>query len=383
MGHDVAVNDAALILELAQEEGFDLAGLAPLAPPPDAEHFEAWLDDGLHAGLGWLERNRERIVDPRCLDPRGRSLLIVGLGHSRAAVELAEGTRIARYAAGRDYHNVVQKKLRRLARRLRREGLALPGRTVVDAGPLLERSHAHVAGIGFPSKAANLLHPRFGPFFFLGEILLDVELEPTSSAVPAGSCGTCTACLDACPTDAILAPGRVDSGRCISYHTIENRGSIPAELRERMGGWIFGCDVCSEVCPWSRSAPDLAERFGLREPVSRSLDEGAVVLFFDGAARDAEARFEQTFEGSPLRRPGRAAFTRNVALALAQTPSERGRAVLLRALEGDPAALVREAAAWSLQRAHGQDAGVNDALQRAAAREPDGAAREAMVRRLD
>jgi epoxyqueuosine reductase len=286
---------------MAREVGFDLAGIAPCAPPPDAARFEEWLARGHHAGLDYLVADRERILDPRRLLPEGRSILVVGLAHSRPAVDLAQrglpgGGRVARYAAGRDYHNRMLKLLRKLARRLKEAGLADRRRPVADAGPVLERSHAARAGLGFLSKAANLLHPRFGPWFFLGELLLDAELAPTSAA-PTGSCGTCRACIDACPTGAgaILEPGRVDAGLCISYHTIESRELAPRPVRERMGPWAFGCDVCSEVCPWGKAAPDLSGRWG----DSPSLVEGGLLRWL--AERDPRPPWA---DATPLRRPG-------------------------------------------------------------------------------
>jgi epoxyqueuosine reductase len=367
------------VLEIARGVGFDLAGIAPLRPPRDAGRFSSWLDAGYHAGLDYLARNRERIADPRRLAPTGRSIVVVGLAHSRAEVELAGGGRVARYAAGRDYHNVVQRLLKRMRARLVAEGLISPAdraRCVADAGPLLERSHAAEAGLGFLSKAANLLHPRFGPWFFLAEILVEAELAPTSD-VPAGSCGTCTACIDACPTAAILEPGLVDAERCLSYQTIENRGPIPRELRAPLGSWAFGCDVCSEVCPWGHRAPDLAARFGTHAAVA---SESALVSWID--LRDDAARAER-LRGSALQRPGRAGLARNAAIVLGNVPSDAGRAALLRAISVDPSAVVREASAWSLARAHGADAGVRAALDAARAREPDLAARAGIARSLD
>jgi epoxyqueuosine reductase len=364
------------VLELARDEGFDLAGIAPLRPPQDLERFDRWLAEGRHAGLAWLQASRDRIADPRSILPEGKSLLVVGLAHSRAAVELEGGVRVARYAAGRDYHNVVGRKLRKLRSRLVEQGLYAsdqPFRKVVDAGPLLERSHAAEAGLGFSSKAANLLHPRFGPWFFLGELLLELELEPTT-AVPAGSCGTCRLCLEACPTGAILEPGLVDAGACLSYHTIESRAPIPDALRPALGPWAFGCDVCSEVCPWGRSAPDLAERMGLH----RALEAGPSVWL----ATRTEAAFEELTRGSPLARPGRAGLARNAAIALGNHPTEASDATLLAALSFDPDSLVREAAAWGLARAHGQDHGVRSAIERAAAAEGDPGTAAAMQRAL-
>ena len=315
------------VLDLAREAGFDLAGVAPFGAPPDAGRFEEWLGAGHHAGMEYLERNRDRIVDPARTFPGGRSLLVLGLGHSRPAGGLSDGARVARYAAGRDYHNVIGRMLRKLSRRLREEGLVGAQRAIVDAGPLLERSHARAAGLGFASKATNLLHPRFGPWFFLAELLLEEELEPTRTP-PAGSCGTCTACLDACPTAAFTSPGVLDATRCISYHTIENRGAIPRALRASFGDWIFGCDVCSEVCPWGHDAPDLAERFGLHAAVA----EGSAVRWLE---LEPEA-FGEHFRGSPLKRPRREGLARNAAIVLGNRPTRAGREVLLRALSFDP-----------------------------------------------
>jgi len=364
------VSRERLVHELAAELGFDLCGIAPLAPPPAAAKFEAWLAAGHHGSMEWLERDRERIVDPRRVLPEGGSLVVLGLAHSRAAFELEGGGRVARFAAGRDYHNVVLHRLRKFAKRLEREGLGGRNRRIVDAGPMLERSHAARAGLGFESKAANLLHPRFGPWFFLAEIALAHELEPTEARV-TGSCGTCTACLDACPTGAILEPGVVDARRCISYLTIENKGPIDEPLREKVGEWAFGCDVCSEVCPWGSKAPDLATRFG----VHPALAEQGLVEWLD--AGDA---FVERFAGSGIHRPGREGVARNAAIVLGNRPSDAGRRALLRALSFDPSALVRESAAWGLAQGHGQDAEARAALEAAAAREADPSAAEAMRR---
>jgi len=366
---------AAALAEEALELGFDLVGLAPLAPPPDAERFRAWLADGHHADMAWLERQAERIADPRAILPEGTCVLVVGLGHARAAGRLEGGGRVARYALGRDYHNLVGKRLKKLVRRLGERLGAGRARTIVDAGPLLERSHAAEAGIGFRSKAANLLHHRYGPWFFLGEALVELDgFEPPPAAPAPGSCGTCTACLDACPTDAIRAPGLVDARRCISYHTIENRGAIPEALRADVGEWAFGCDVCSEVCPFGHRAPDRSELWGEHPGL-----EGARLadwLELDDAA--ARARFE----GSPLRRPGALGLARNAAVALGNAPSDTGRAALERALDRHPSAIVRETAGWALAQGHGKDAGVRAALERALDREPDPDARAALARHL-
>ncbi len=365
-------------IELARDVGFDLAGVSPCTPPPDADRFEAWLGKGYHAGLGYLHQDRARILDPRRLFPQGKSILVVGFAHSRPAIDLTErglpgGGRVARYAAGRDYHNRMLKMLRRLAHRLKAEGLGDRRRPVADAGPVLERSHAARAGLGFLSKAANLLHPRFGPWFFLGELLLDSDLEPTPQP-PNGSCGTCRACIDACPTSAILEPGLVDAGECISYHTIETSELTPREIRERTGPWAFGCDICSEVCPWGRAAPDTSPSWG----DSASLLEGGLLRWLgERETRPAWA------EATALRRPGAAGLARNAAIALADQPSESGREGLLAALGAHASPVVRASAAWSLGRAHRTDAGVRDSIEAAARREPDSDAARDMQKTLE
>lgn len=359
--------------EIAQELGFERVGAAPLAPPPRGAEFEAWLAAGRHGSMAWLEAHRERLLDPRRLLPEGRSLLVVGLAHSRPAVELEGGGRVARYAAGRDYHNWMIKRLRTLRRRLEAAGLAGPFRPAVDAVPLLERSHAAVAGIGAESKAGNLLGPVHGPWLFLGELLLGEELEPgPSDSAPIPNCGTCTACLDACPTDAIVAPGEVDARRCLSYLTIEHRGPIDRELRAGLGEWAFGCDVCSEVCPWGHGAPDTRERLGDHPALAPGGRRPGVLVRW---LTEREA-FSERFNGSPLQRPKREGLARNAALVLGNRPSEAGREALLEALAGDPSPTVRAAAGWALTRGHGSDAGVRAALEAALAREPDADAAE-------
>lgn len=362
------MNTADVILELAHGAGFDLAGLAPLAPPPDGERFEAWLDAGHGADMDWLEKNRARIRDPRGLSEGSATLLVVGMGHSRPAVELPGGGRVARYAAGRDYHNRLGKALKRLGKTLNREGLLDPGRAgraMTDAAPLLERSHAEVAGLGFASKAGNLLNPAHGPWFFLGELLLEVpfgQLDWVPSP-PPGSCGTCTACIDACPTQAIVAPGQVDARLCISYQTIENRGPIPNDLRPKLSGWAFGCDVCSEVCPWGSKAPDRSADWGRHEGLELDLV---------GILGQNPATFSEVWRGSPLQRPKRDGLARNAALALAAVPSERGRLALTEATRGDSSPMVREAAAWALAEAHGDEPGTRAVLDATLAGLPEG-----------
>lgn len=370
------MDSTRIAYEIALELGFDLVGGAPLAPPRRAAEFVGWLDAGNHGSMAYLERNRERIVDPSRVLEGGRSLLLVGLGHSREALELPGGARVARYAAGRDYHNWMGKRLLKLRKRLEAQGLAGPFRGVVDAGPLMERSHAAQAGLGSESKAANLLTPGFGPWFFLGELLLGEELEPGAANAGGGdlgtlpNCGTCTACLDACPTQAIVAPGQVDARRCISYLTIEHRGAIARDLRAEIGAWVFGCDVCSEVCPWGSEAVDTSGRLGSHRALEG--DGGSPLV---GWLLDLEG-FSERLNGSPLQRPRREGLARNAAIVLGNLPSDEGREALITALERDPAPEVRSAAGWALAHGHAEDAGTSSAIGRACRLEPDAEARE-------
>ena len=362
------------IRDMAQSLGFDLVGFAPLRAPKDAQHFFDWLDKGYHADMDWIERSRDRIGDPQRIQPDGLTILAVGMGHARPEVSLQGGGRVARYAAGRDYHNLMIKRLRRLSRELQREGLTGRSRAIVDAGPLLERSHAAEAGLGFASKAANLLHPTFGPWFFLGELLLDVEVESVAQP-PAGSCGTCTACIDACPTAAIVAPGEIDAGRCISYQTIENRAAIPHELRAAHGEWVFGCDVCSEVCPWGHKAPDSSQHWGTHE----ALATGTLERWLSWS----EPEFQEALIGSPLKRPKRAGLARNAAIVLGNLPDDQGTGALAEALEVDASPVVRASAFWALLQGEEAKPRVQALLERALGAESDALAVRDMRQSLE
>ncbi|MFT7668727.1 MAG: epoxyqueuosine reductase [Planctomycetota bacterium] len=370
-----------LAFEIAHSLGFELSGATPLAPPKRAEEFEAWLAEGHHGSMDYLERQKSRILDPGAILEQGRSLLVVGLGHSRAPIELPGGARVARYAAGRDYHNWISKRLGNLRRKLDQEGFSGPFRGIVDAGPLMERSHAAQAGLGAESKAANLLAPDFGPWFFLGELLMGEELEPTAPAQNLPNCGTCTACIDECPTGAIVAPGQVDARRCISYLTIEERGPIAHELRAEIGPWVFGCDVCSEVCPWGTKAPDKSSLFGTHPMLEAEGDEPEDSPIIAWLVESDD--FRERFNGSPLQRPRREGLARNAAIVLGNLPSEAGRAALLQALANDDSPIVRAASGWALAHGYANDEGVPAALGAALGCETDEVALADLQRSLD
>jgi epoxyqueuosine reductase len=248
---------------------------------------------------------------------------------------------VARYARGEDYHDVLRRRLGELLNWLREQSPGCRGRAVVDTAPLLERDFARRAGLGWFGKNTMLLNKRLGSFFFLGALLTDVPLRPDPPHESA-HCGTCTACLDACPTGAFTGPGWLDSRRCISYLTIELRGSVPEDLRPGLGNWVFGCDVCQEVCPWNRKAPVGAEPQLSGRPDLVQLDPVELL----GLSEEA---FRHRFRGTALMRARRRGLLRNAALVLGNAGDRAALPALRRALE-DPEPLIREAAAWAIGR---------------------------------
>lgn len=303
---------AERLKEAARHQGFELVGVASLAPAATANAYRDWLARGDHAGMAWMERHAELRADPRRLLPGAMSALVVGLRYGPREGEDSEAgdlwPRVARYARGRDYHDLLRERLERVAA----EATALaPGcgtRVCVDTAPLLERELAARAGLGAVGKNSMLLHPEAGSWFLLGELLLTVELAPDTPF--ADLCGDCTRCLDACPTGALPAPYRLDANRCLSYWTIEHRGEIAEEVRPQLRDWVFGCDVCQEVCPWNaRARPVAAPEFAVPEG-RRSLDLAGLL------ALDPEA-YRERLRGSPLKRAKLEGLRRNAALTLA------------------------------------------------------------------
>jgi epoxyqueuosine reductase len=322
------------------------AAAPALAPKgtPGAAHFEAWLGAGRHGEMPWLAtaRNRARRADPARILPGIRSILCVAMCHEPEADAGRDERlgRIARYAAGEDYHRVMRDLLGTLARFIEE---TLPGARALwyaDTGAILERGWAGRAGLGWNAKHSGLISPALGSWLLLGEVLVDRELEP-DTPFAREHCGTCTRCLEACPTGAIVAPGQVDARRCISYLTIEHPGPIEPALRPLMGDWIFGCDLCQEVCPWNRFARPA------RETRLRALP-------FEGWSLERfltldEPGYRALFASSAIRRSGRGRFLRNVCVALGNRGQVAAAPALSRARDADPDPLVREHAAWGLQ----------------------------------
>ncbi len=343
---------AAALREAARAIGFDLVGTGPLHGPEDGGRLLRWVASGRAGEMAYMTANPDRRADPRRTLTDARGVVAVGLHHDPGdrppdpgtAAPAPEGPPrgfIARYARGRDYHRVMETALRRLkAEVLRIGGPGTTAHWTVDHGPVLDRALAAGAGLGFVGKSTALIHPRAGSYFLLGEVLTNLELPPEES--PAGGCGTCSRCIDLCPTAAITAPYEVDARRCISYLTIELRGPIPEEFRPAVGSMVFGCDICQEVCPWNRfarpvSAADLRPRAVAVEPDLLRL-----------AAMD-EAEWKSAFQGMAILRAGYGAFRRNVAVALGNAGGAAAEAALeALARCGDP--LVEEHARWGLGR---------------------------------
>ena len=341
--------------------GFDRAGFAAAADLGDRAGLEAWLARGYHGTMAWMAREPARRRDPRRAAPFARTVLSLAVNYFHPARHMARpgAGRISRYAWGGDYHQAIGAMLRRLVARLQAEAPALEARAHVDTGSVLEKPWAHQAGVGWVGKNANVIVRSGGSWFFLAELVLSAEVEPDPPATE--HCGTCTRCIDACPTAAIVAPAVVDSRRCISYLTIEERGAIAPELRPGLGDWIFGCDVCQDVCPWNKFSrpgadPAYAPRAGHLAPPLAEL------------ARLSAAEFAARFRDTNLERPGYAGLLRNVMVALGNAATPEALAALGNGL-AHPEPLVRAHAAWGLGR-HGGSA-PRAALAAAARREQD------------
>jgi epoxyqueuosine reductase len=287
---------------LALELGFDLVAIGPADPPEHGAALRRWVEAGHAATMGYLERRLEERLDPRRVLPGARSVLCVALNYYQGEPADASWRPVARYAWGRDYHDVIAPRLERLAAHLAEAGGAR-SRGYVDTGPVLERDLAARAGLGWVGKNTMLLHPRLGSWFFLGVLLTTAELA--RDAPLADRCGSCRACLDACPTGAFVAPYVLDARRCISYLTIEHRGDIDPDLQPAMAGWQFGCDICQDVCPWNRKAPTTAQA----EFVPEAAYPGAEAV----SAMD-DADFRRHFAGTPILRAKAAGMRRNALI---------------------------------------------------------------------
>lgn len=338
----------------AHRLGFDLVGVASPVPAPHLQVYERWLDAGRQAQMAYLQTPaaRERRADLRRILPEVRSVLSLGMRYPAPAqpAEAEAGSprgRVAAYAWGDDYHEVLPERLQALVAFLERQlGRAVPNCWYTDTGPILERDYAQLAGLGWIGKNTCLIHPRLGSYFLLAEILLGIELEPDAPFI-TDHCGGCTRCLESCPTQCILPDRTLDAGRCISYLTIELKGAIPLELRPQMGDWIFGCDICQQVCPWNLrfAAPQGDPAFAPRVDVPAPDLIQELLL--------TPETFNRKFKRSPVQRARRRGYLRNVCVALGNAGDPDAVPVLGKVLLEEAEPLARGHAAWALGRIGG------------------------------
>jgi epoxyqueuosine reductase len=334
---------ATQLKQAARECGFDLAGVARAEPlAEDTRRYLDWVELGMAGAMGYLTDHRATVrTDPRLLLSTARSIICVGKLYNGPAMRSTEWSDpdagwVSRYAWGDDYHDVMRASLQQLAGKL---GSAHEYKICVDTAPLLERSYARQAGLGWIGKNTCLIHQAVGSWVFLGEILTSLEFEPDSP--PPDRCGTCTRCIDACPTQAIAPEGyRIDARRCIPYFTIELRGSIPEDMRAGIGQHLFGCDICQDVCPWNRRAPVADDPAFEPRNFAPPLE--------DLAALNSDA-FREMFRASPIQRAKYAGFLRNVAIAMGNSGQAKFREPLER-LAAFPDEIVVEHARWALER---------------------------------
>ena len=334
---------------MAADMGFQRCGISDIDLDEDAGHLRDWLAQGLYGTMDWMARHGDLRARPQDLTPGTVRVVSVGLDYGQddeaAWATLADGSRayVARYALGRDYHKLMRRRLQQLAGRIAAEAGPFGYRVFVDSAPVLERALARNAGLGWIGKHTCLIDKDGGSWFFLGEIYVDIPLPVDVQAT--AHCGTCTRCIDICPTRAITAPQRLDARRCISYLTIEHDGPIPLELRAPIGNRIFGCDDCQLVCPWNKFArrtdePDFRAR--------NDLDRASLAELFAWS----EDEFLQRTEGSAIRRTGHARWLRNIAVALGNAPTSPEVVAALQSRRGIDDAVVREHVEWALAR-HG------------------------------
>jgi epoxyqueuosine reductase len=326
---------AECIKTWSRELGFDRVGIAPAEASDGFERLGEWLSRGFAGDMAYMHKHAAARRHPASILTDVKSVVMVALNYRQPV----SGGPIAQYARGADYHDVIRDKLNRLLVKIRDEQPEVAGRGVVDTAPLLERDFARRAGLGWIGKNTMLLHPKLGSFFFLGALLLNVKL-PADEPFAKNHCGTCTRCLDACPTDAFPAAGWLDSRRCISYLTIEHRGPIDESLRPGLGEWVFGCDICQDVCPWNLKAPMFAD-------AALTPREDLVAMDLLEWVSISDEDFRRRFRGTPLFRAKRRGVVRNVALALGNSGDATAFGPLARLL-CDSDATIRDAAEWAI-----------------------------------
>ena len=337
----------------ANELGFELVGITPAAQSETIARYRQWIENGYAGKMDYLERHLPLKVDVRQLLTEAKSVISLAMNYytldpPKALAEDPARGQISRYAWGDDYHEVIRQRLSKLVDFIKKTAeTELKARVCVDTAPIIEREYAQKAGIGWIGKNTNLIHWRSGSWYFLAEVLINIDLESDTDPL-RGSCGTCTRCIEACPTDAIIEPNLLDSRLCISYLTIELKESIPKALRPKIGNLIFGCDICQEVCPWnSKAVPTDEPAF---QPRDGNLTPKLLSLI-----GMTQQEFSRRFKGSPIKRTKRRGFLRNVLVAIGNWGEPRAVPALKDALADDEP-LVRSHAAWALGKIGGDTA---------------------------
>jgi epoxyqueuosine reductase len=332
------------VKDKAHQLGFDLVGITTPEAPAHIDVYSAWVAAGHHAEMSYLANDRalRRRSNPLEILPECQSILVVGMNYFPGEMGTSNLPKCSTYAMGQDYHDILLQGLQELMRFITELlGRSVPHRIYVDTGPLLERELAQRAGLGWIGKNSCLIHPRIGSYTFLGEILLGIELG-IDPPFDADRCGSCSRCIDACPTSCILPNRTLDARRCISYLTIEHKGSIPRELRPLLGEWIFGCDICQQVCPWNlRFAQSSRE---IRFQPGPFLAQASLKSFL---GLDLES-FREHLKGSPLKRPKLRGILRNAAIVSGNQQDPGDIPKLVELLLNHPESLVRSHAAWAL-----------------------------------
>lgn len=360
----------------AQRLGFELVGVTTSDPPAHLEVYEQWLATGGNGEMTWMGtgRNRQRRADPRLILPECQSILVLGMAYSTplpiSPTNEDEIGGVASYAWGDDYHDVFPERLKAIVAFIENQvGHPVPNRWYTDTGPIMEREMAQRAGLGWIGKNTCLINPQAGSYFLLAEILLGLKLPP-DDPITSDHCGSCTRCIEACPTACILPNRTIDANRCISYLTIELKGTIPVDLRPQMGNWIFGCDVCQQVCPWNQrfAVPSHEVRFTPRPGVEHPSLKDELAL--------NPQQFNRKFKGNPVKRTKRRGYLRNVAIALGNRQNPESMPALSQALN-DSEPLIRAHAAWALGQIGSRKA--KEALDQAWQSETDESVRQEIL----
>lgn len=343
--HDLRI-DSIWVKEKALHLGFPLVGITTSEPPPHWDVYHAWIKAGLHADMAYLSRSDAiaKRADPLAVLPQCRSIVVTGTFYQPMAEQPPSEFRVAGYALGEDYHQVLVARMRQLVGAIEaRIGTKVEHKVYADTGPLLERELGQRSGLGWIGKNTCLIHPNHGSYFLLAILLLDQPLEP-DPPYAYDRCGSCLRCIDACPTKCILPDRTLDARRCISYLTIENKGTIPHDLRHELGNWLFGCDICQQVCPWNlRFGVQPADpAFEMSTPLEQARPGDFLKLSPD--------KWKQPFKKSPLTRPGRKGLVRNMAVVAGNLTREDLMDDLDHILRMDPDPLTRAHAVWALKQ---------------------------------